>query len=63
MRRSSKLLPEISGLGANGDMIVLSRRGRALGVGRSEDTDMFAQILNIRRVSGLAVDAPKGKKA
>lgn len=42
-------------------MIVLSKRGRALKVGKNEDTDMFAQILNIKRLTSLVPDLGKLK--
>lgn len=34
-------------VGADGNMVVLSKRGRALKVGRSDQVEMFAKILDI----------------
>ena len=46
---SSQVNLEVPQIGTEGNLIVRSKRGRALKVGRSDQVEMFAQILNIQR--------------
>lgn len=54
---NKKLHPNES-LGTDSNMIVISKRGRTLKVGNSDNTDMFAQILNIERLNSLIPPNP-----